>query len=771
MAVIWQPRLDNFENIKADWTALSPYYPNQLGCINPQFVRWEEYGLDALRVESQHPGNNFDNASIMTWHEFINEATRQVPHEVGTIKYGPAMGTTAERELYCIYGLRIDPDVAVGMTEIGVKLPGFEGFGYSARMWHGRPVNGKVPLFLHWYGATHPVGGGSAENIPTNVSVTLGEVFWVRQRIKQNTVYLDRPAGLNGQGDQTYEAEADGAVEVWIGPDKVLSFVNLVINNTGLGEILKFFQNIYHGGVSLVPSAPIHYEFAGVAIGRTLMALPALVSEPQGQAMSITLTAENQGYYTVYKNGVAVSNHTTEREAIEVAVNLELANPQDVVTYQHDYSVKVEAQVVDPEPPPPDPDPPPPPPPPPTGQAVLTRNIATQDATGHSHAPNFSSVHLLPDGKIAASFGDTGIHTTEESWAVQIFDPATETMQTARAWEQQVSSSDPTLKIPPGGGYNRFVSTYDNHPSFYWPQTNALIWAGHGVFDRNVNEWIRGNRPPMTEGWSTYATGHPAFGNVYNPVYLPCPDLGVVAFMGRSIGGEGGWTTLVIWEPGPDLRPVAKLYDLGFGCVNARNNGACIGNLAYLGGGITSGTVNVSNSVFTFPNHGYQDGFEFYLLHDNGQGSMPSGITYAQTYYVIDATQNTFRLSATPGGSALTVGDVSAFYNMPSYKMRVIDLTTRSHQIINNSFGMGVADHYPQLMRMNGKLLLVGKKVSEYDPSTNQWSEVPVQGWPEGGFKTVCGAPSNGKIYFRGWPVSGPSNGFPEAFQWNRIQF
>lgn len=65
------------------------------------------------------------------------------------------------------------------------------------------------------------------------------------------------------------------------------------------------------------------------------------------------LTAVGSGYFVVSVNGTDVSNHTTEREAIEASVNRELGKPDDVVEYRHDYKVKVEEEVVSPPPPPP----------------------------------------------------------------------------------------------------------------------------------------------------------------------------------------------------------------------------------------------------------------------------------------------------------------------------------------------------------------------------------------------------------------------------------
>jgi hypothetical protein len=57
----------------------------------------------------------------------------------------------------------------------------------------------------------------------------------------------------------------------------------------------------------------------------------------------VKLTALDQGYFIVSVNKTDVSQHTSEREAIERATNLELTDPSDVVEYRHDYRVKVES--------------------------------------------------------------------------------------------------------------------------------------------------------------------------------------------------------------------------------------------------------------------------------------------------------------------------------------------------------------------------------------------------------------------------------------------
>lgn len=68
----------------------------------------------------------------------------------------------------------------------------------------------------------------------------------------------------------------------------------------------------------------------------------------------IKLTADNQGYYRVFVDGVHISNHVQEREAAERAANEKMKSPQSEVYFDHDY--KVDVDYLPPEPTP-EPDP------------------------------------------------------------------------------------------------------------------------------------------------------------------------------------------------------------------------------------------------------------------------------------------------------------------------------------------------------------------------------------------------------------------------------
>jgi hypothetical protein len=255
-AILWYPRMDSEANIRADWSYISPNYPEKRVAINPRFVDWTEYGLKALRMESQSPDNTIrgdPGSSILTWRQYINQATRQAAG-------GKAVGDKSYTELYVRYMLKIDPDVYTGMNELAVKLPGFEGSGFSARMLHGPPSQGNPNIFrllIYWYGATNPFDNPNRGGFQyTKVSFKAGQIYAIEQRIKQNT----------RNADGTWNA--DGAIEIWVDGVKVFSNTAALVNNTVWpAEINNFFANFFHGG-SGRPKAPMHYEFSGVALSQ-----------------------------------------------------------------------------------------------------------------------------------------------------------------------------------------------------------------------------------------------------------------------------------------------------------------------------------------------------------------------------------------------------------------------------------------------------------------------------------------------------------------------
>jgi hypothetical protein len=260
-----------------DWPGGGP--PPPVGTnrfpIDPQIVSWPEYGLTAMRFSSQYPGFPSDGSSILSWRKNLSANTT---------------------EAYVRYMMKVDTDAYAGINELGVKLPGFEsplilgGVDFSYRMEHldQSPSNPDAyGYFLHAYDATHPTGGGFAENRRIgNVSLEAGRIYSIEQRVKMNT-----------KTGSAYNS--DGIIQIWI--DGVLCYSDTtrqIHASTNPMVIGNFFANFYHGGLGR-PVAPFHYEFGGVAISteyigppkkvlRVLPALPYTVPAP-GMFKNISL--------------------------------------------------------------------------------------------------------------------------------------------------------------------------------------------------------------------------------------------------------------------------------------------------------------------------------------------------------------------------------------------------------------------------------------------------------------------------------------------------
>ena len=72
-------------------------------------------------------------------------------------------------------------------------------------------------------------------------------------------------------------------------------------------------------------------------------------------------------------------------------------------------------------------------------------------------------------------------------------------------------------------------------------------------------------------------------------------------------------------------------------------------------------TSNSTGSLVTSNSHGFSNGDAVRVDTDYATDAVPSSLNNTTTYYVISATTNTFQLSATSGGSAITIGTSTGF--------------------------------------------------------------------------------------------------------------
>lgn len=182
------------------------------------------------------------------------------------------------QELYLRYALYPEADVATGMNELGVKLPGLGGTAtketLSLRMEHGKLIAGTAgdyPFVSYWYDAES--GAGFGEILPMGTApIAAGRWNVIEQRVKLNSI---TPAS----GATAAVANKDGEGDVWL--DDVLAWSTRAKRWRYFVETLldQAHINIYHGGTT-PPKGPIHYRIARIALSTQRIGMPPELAAP-----------------------------------------------------------------------------------------------------------------------------------------------------------------------------------------------------------------------------------------------------------------------------------------------------------------------------------------------------------------------------------------------------------------------------------------------------------------------------------------------------------
>ncbi len=334
---------------------------------------------------------------------------------------------------------------------------------------------------------------------------------------------------------------------------------------------------------------------------------------------------------------------------------------------------------------------------------AITYRMAKEPSDGHNGGVSWESVFLLNNGTIA-SFG-TGNHLPEQSNAMNIIDPVSSPglvkVSVAFPWTQSNSPRDQYY------GHNLYVTNYDNHPSIYIPSENKAVWAGHGVFDFNVNQWTYGDRAPLTKDWSQFVKdASPSQETAFNPSVGWCKDLDKGVWFGNSGGGYGRSVndlTLIERTPSGSATPwKLSVYNMGSqgisGIDRSRNSSVCIGEYFYLGARVSEGSATTI----------------FYKIH-------------------IPTMKVTAKLQSMPS---------SAWGYFP--------------QLVHDT--------------KRNRLVFLGSKILVYSLSANTWSDVTPNGWINYEHINGVYQPTIDAIFFRGIPV-GSNDTLSDGFEWHRIKF
>jgi len=160
-------------------------------------------------------------------------------------------------EVYGRYCILIEDDVADGMNELGVKLPGLAGDEVSWRMEHGRALPGSRGLYAavdYMYAADTGSGFGASRSM--NASFKAGLWYVIEQYVKLNT-----------------PGQSDGVGKVWINGQLAWESDNVRYRDKAASRMNHMHVNVYHGGMGL-PKGPLHYRIAAIAVAKAYIGPP-----------------------------------------------------------------------------------------------------------------------------------------------------------------------------------------------------------------------------------------------------------------------------------------------------------------------------------------------------------------------------------------------------------------------------------------------------------------------------------------------------------------
>ena len=160
-------------------------------------------------------------------------------------------------EAYARYCIFIEDDVADGMNELGVKLPGLAGDEVSWRMEHGpiAPANrGLYAAVDYIYAADTGSGYGAIRSM--NAVLQAGRWYTIEQYAKMNTA-----------------GNADGIGRVWINGHLTWESKTVRYRNNPASKLNHVHVNVYHGGMGL-PKGPLHYRIAAVVVADSYIGPP-----------------------------------------------------------------------------------------------------------------------------------------------------------------------------------------------------------------------------------------------------------------------------------------------------------------------------------------------------------------------------------------------------------------------------------------------------------------------------------------------------------------
>jgi hypothetical protein len=284
--ILWYPRFDSKVNIEADWSFISPNYPDT-GTTGLTIVEWGDFGIPAARVKSQKAGDitagggSDHGESIMNWRKGVNSNNSSFAAN--------AIGTTEETELYFRQCIMFEDMAGWGDPgNVGGKLSSISAWDVVHNISYRRPDHPTIPLgvdgylwsptqvppwagmdpFEEGYGLIPKplmIPGITGSPAVANGSPAVGVIYSFEVHVKLNT---------RNEAESPTTFNADGRMRAWISSsdgeyDDVLmwDFQNLVLT-TGPFEIDHIHGQLYAGGFSGPPDDYLYQQIGGFAVAR-----------------------------------------------------------------------------------------------------------------------------------------------------------------------------------------------------------------------------------------------------------------------------------------------------------------------------------------------------------------------------------------------------------------------------------------------------------------------------------------------------------------------
>ena len=123
--------------------------------------------------------------------------------------------------------------------------------------------------------------------------------------------------------------------------------------------------------------------------------------------------------------------------------------------------------------------------------------------------------------------------------------------------------------------------------------------------------------------------------------------------------------------------------------------------------------------IITSNGHGLSEGDCVQVSTDN---TLPDGLSASTNYYVIEPTTNTFKLSATRGGSAVAIADTGTGNHAYALKGRSIYIGDAEHSVIHLTF----SGTPTMTVKVQGGITLDSPDFNAAQSTTNKWDYIDV---------------------------------------------